>query len=483
MKRCTIILITTTMLVGLTANVPAANDEQVRLTVYNNNFALVKDTRLLEVPLEKGLNIVRFRDVAATIDATSVYFRSLTDPAGTTVVEQNYEYDLVDANKLLHKYIDKQITVLTKDGQLYEGTLLSFDGGQIVLRDDEQKLSMIQRGENVKKIGFSALPQGLLTRPTLVWEVQAEKPGKHLVQVSYIARQMNFSADYNLVINEKDTAIDLSGWVTINNQTGTGYKDAAVKLLAGDTGTQPLRQRQLGFGPDYYKTLSELAPTAKVGDDPSQAFAEYRMYKLPETTTVNSNQVKQIELIKAAAVPVKKIYVYDGAKVNWNWYSRYWDDNFGRDENKKVNVLVEFENRAARGLGIALPRGKCRVYKRDDDKSLEFIGEDLIDHTSRDEKVTLYIGDAFDIVGERTQKAFRKISDHVCEEDFEIKVRNHKDEPVTVEVLEKLYRWSEWRMLEANHEYKKLNSRTIIFPVTVPKDGEVVITYSVRYNW
>ncbi len=483
MKCCTIILIAMGLLARLASNAPAAKDEQVRLTVYNNNFVLVKDRRRLEVGLEKGLNVVRFGDVAGTIDATSVYFRSLTDPAGTTVVEQNYEYDLVDANKLLHKYIDKEITVLTKDNQLYEGTLLSFGGGQIVLRDEEQKLSMIQRGQNVKKIGFSVLPEGLLTRPTLVWEVQATKAGKHLVEVSYIARQIKWSADYNLVINEKDTAIDLSGWVTINNRTGTGYKDAAVKLLAGDTGRQTLRQRQLGFGPDFYKTLSELASTTKVGKDPSRAFAEYRMYKLPETTTVNSNQVKQIELIKAAAVPVKKIYVYDGAKVHWNWYGRYWGNDFGRDENKKVNVLVEFENRAARGLGIALPRGKYRVYKRDDDKSLEFIGEDLIDHTSRDEKVTLYIGDAFDVVGERKQTTFREISDHVCEEDFEIKIRNHKEEAVTVEVLEKLYRWSEWRMLSQSHKYKKINSRTIIFPVAVPKDGEVVVRYSVRYQW
>ncbi len=483
MKRSITILLSLAVLGTLAGAIGAAPKEQVKLTVYNKNFALVKDTRWLEAPLKAGLNVVRFRDVASTIDATSVYFRSLTDPAGTTVVEQNYEFDLVNANKLLHKYIDKPISIFTKDGELYEGTLLSFDKRQIVLADEKQKLSLIERGENIKKISFSALPEGLLTRPTLVWELQAEKRGRHLVQVSYIARQMNWSADYNLVINEKDTAIDLSGWVTINNRTGTAYKQAMVKLLAGDTGRQDLRRRQLSFGPDYYKTLSELAPTAKLGPDPSRAFAEYRMYKLPEATTVNNNQVKQIELITAANIPVKKIYVYDGAKIHWNWYGRYWDSGFGREENKKVNVLLEFENRADRNLGLALPKGKCRVYKRDDDKSLEFIGEDLIDHTSRDEKVTLYIGDAFDSIGERKQTRFHKVSDRICEEDFEIKIRNHKDEAVTVEVLEKLYRWSEWTMLSASHEYKKINSRTIIFPVQVPKDGEVVITYSVRYKW
>jgi hypothetical protein len=471
----------------LAASAPAgaadAPKPGVNLTVYNNNFALVKDRRALDQSLKEGSNIVRFRDVAATIDATSVHFRSLTDPAAT-VEEQNYEFDLVGADKLLQKYIDKKITALTTDGRSYEGILMSFDARQLVLTQDKEKgpIFMVERGENIKRIQFSQLPDGLLTKPTLVWDVRAQKAGRHTVEVSYIAGNIRWRADYNLVLAPDEKALDVSGWVTIENQTGTAYADASVKLLAGEPRVDP-QQMQWGWGYQYYKQMTELAPTSEKGKDPSQAFGEYRMYRLPETTTVNNNQIKQVELITATKVPVEKTYLYDGAKLQWFRYGSYWAIEYGREENKKVNVMLEFENRADRHLGIALPKGKCRVYKADDDKSLEFIGEDLIDHTPRDEKVTLYIGDAFDIVGERKQTEFKKITDHVYEEAFEIKLRNHKNEPVTVKVLEKLYRWSDWTITEKSHDFKKVDSRTVIFPVKVAKDGEAKVTYRVRYEF
>ncbi len=455
----------------------------VHLTVYNKNFALVKDRRVLDQELRKGLNVVRFRDVASRIDATSVHFRSLTDPTAT-VSEQNYEFDLVNANKLLDKYIDKTVAVYTTDGRQYEGILMSYDNRQLVLSKDRQTgpIFMVERGENVKRIRFSELPGGLLTRPTLVWEILAEKAGKHLVEVSYIANNIRWRADYNLVLSEDDTTVDLSGWVTLSNSTGTKYADASVKLLAGMTRQDPGRM-QWGWGQQYYKQMTQLAPSTEKGDDPSRAFGEYRMYKLPEKTTVGNNQIKQIELITAKKVPVKKTYLYDGAKVQWHRHASNWDRNWGREENKKVQVLVEFENRAAGNLGIALPAGKCRVYKADSDKSLELIGEDNIPHTARDEKVTLYIGDAFDIVGERKQTQFEKITDHIFEEAFEIKLRNHKEEAVTVEVLEKLYRWRGWKLLGPSHDFQQRDSRTIVFPVEVPTDGEVTVTYRVRYTF
>jgi hypothetical protein len=455
----------------------------VSLTVYNNNFALVKDRRLLEEAFRKGTNVVRFRDVAATIDATSVHFRSITDPAAT-VDEQNYEFDLVNADKLLHKYIDQKLTVVASDGRTYEGILMSYDPRQLVLAQDKEKgpIFMVERGENVKRIQFSQLPGGLLTRPTLVWEVRAEKDGKHLVEVSYIANNIRWRADYNLVLSPDEKSLDASGWVTIENHTGTGFADAAVKLVAGEARLDP-RQIQWSYGYQYYKQMTRLAPTSEKGKDPSQAFGEYRMYRLPEATTVNNNQIKQVELITAAKVPVDKTYLYDGAKLQWTRYGPYWDPGFGREENKKVNVMLEFENRADRNLGIAMPKGKCRVYKADVDKSLEFIGEDLIEHTPRDEKVTLYIGDAFDIVGERKQTDFKKVTDHVYEEAFEITLRNHKTEPVTVKVLEKLYRWSDWTIIEKSQDFEKVDSRTIIFPVKVAKDGEGKLTYRVRYEF
>ncbi len=482
-RRTFELLITVTVAIPAFAQESAKPEAGVRLTVYNDNYALVKDRRMLDEPLKAGINLIRFRDVASTIDATSVYFRSLTD-ALASVVEQNYEFDLVNADKLLRKYIDKPITAHTADGQVYEGTLMSFDQRQLVLAKDREKgpIFMVERGENIKRIQFSSLPEGLLTRPTLVWELATGKEGKHTVEVSYIANNIRWRADYNLVLNPDDTKIDVSGWVTLENNTGTAYKDAAVKLLAGDPRID-FRNFNFGFGQDYYKIMmTKLAPTTQKGDDVSRAFGEYRMYTLPEATTVNNNQIKQIELINTPGVAVTKTFLYDGAKMQWQWIGWYEDPGFGREENKKVNVLIEIENRADRNLGIALPKGKCRVYKKDTDGALEFIGEDQIDHTSRDERVVLYIGDAFDIVGERKQTDFRKISRTVFEEAFEIKVRNHKKEAVTVKVLEKLYRWSEWEIIKKSSDFEKLNSRTVIFPVEIKPDGEAVVTYRVRYR-
>jgi hypothetical protein len=464
---------------------PAKGDDKpgLHLTIYNDNFALVKDRRELPQELKPGLNVLQFRDVAATLDPTSVHFRSLTDPAAQ-VVEQNYEFDLVNADKLLQKYIDQKITAHTRDGKSYEGILLSFDPARLVLAADREKgpIFMVERGDNIKRIQFSTLPDGLLTRPTLVWELEAKKAGKHLIEVSYIANQIRWRSDYNLVLNPDDTRVDVSGWVTIENGTGTAFDQARVKLLAGDA-RPDYAQMPYSFGPDYYKVVRTQEPTNRTGNDPSRAFGDYRVYSLPEPTTVAYSQIKQVELIKAVDVPVTKTFIYDGAKLQWYRYGMYWDPNYGRDVNKKVNVVIELQNRAENHLGIALPKGKCRTYKKDADGSLEFIGEDLIDHTARDERLVLYLGDAFDIVGERKQTDFQKINDREYTESFEIKVRNHKKEDVTVKVLEKMYRCGEWTVLQKNSDFEKLDSRTIVFPVKVPADKEATVTYQVDYKW
>ncbi len=478
MRNLTILLIAM-LAVSAVAGEAAEEKPGVKLTVYNKNFAVVKERRHIE--LQQGRSTVRFRDVAATIDATSVHFKSLTDPDGTTILEQNYEFDLVSADKLLKKYIDQQVAILTKDGRIYEGKLMSYDGAQIVIQGAKGGLSMIQRGENIKSIKFGSLPEGLLTKPTLVWQVNAAKGGRHLVKLSYVANNISWKVDYTAVANADDTKVDLSGWVTITNRAGTTYKDAKIKLLAGQVSG---RRDRFGWGPEYFKQISQLPPTAERGPDPGKVFGEYHLYKLPEPSTVNNNQVKQIELINATGVTATKKYIYDGAKISWSPYRRSEDRNFGTQSNKKVNVLLEIENRKAHGLGFALPAGKVRVYKRDDaDKSLEFIGEDKIAHTPRDEKLVLYVGDAFDVVGERKQTDFKKPAHRVIEEAFEIKLRNHKEQDVNVKVVEKLYRWSQWEIIEKNHDFTKLDSRTIAFDVKVPKDAERVITYRVRYTW
>jgi hypothetical protein len=464
---------------------PAQADAKpgLHLTIYNDNLVLVKDRRELPDDFKPGLNVVQFRDVAATLDPTSVHFRSLTDPTAQ-VVEQNYEFDLVSADKLLQKYVDQKLTVHTRDGKSYEGTLLSFDAQRLVLAADRDKgpIFLVERGDNVKRIQFSTLPEGLLTRPTLVWEVEANKGGKHLVEVSYLAGQVRWRSDYNLTLDPDETHADVSGWVTVENQSGTAFRDARVKLLAGDP-RPDYEAMSWPSGPGYYRLVRTLPPTNRFGEDPSRAFGDHRMYTLPEATTVNNSQIKQVELIKANGVPVTKTYLYDGAAFEWVRGGWYGDPSFGRQENKKVNVLVELQNRAEDHLGIALPKGKCRVYKKDSDGALEFIGEDQIDHTGRDEALVLYIGDAFDVVGERKQTEFHKVSDREYTESFEIKLRNHKKEEVTVKVLEKLYRGGEWTVLQKSQAYDKIDSRTIVFPVKVPADKEATVTYQVDYHW
>lgn len=455
----------------------------LHLTVYHENFALVKDVRELPDALKAGVNRIPFRDVAATIDPTSVHFRSLTD-AAAQVLEQNYEFDLVNAEKLLQKYIDQKLTVHLRDGKAYEGILLSYDAQRLVLAADKAKgpIFLVERGDNIKRIQFSKLPEGLLTRPTLVWEVEAKVAGKHLVEVSYIANQIRWRSDYNLALAADDKHADLSGWVTIENNSGATYKDAAVKLMAGDT--RPDTQRMpWGSGAEYYKIVRTLPPTDKAGKDPSETLGDYRVYRLPEKTTIANNQIKQVEYLRASKIPVTRTYLYDGAKLQWHRHAVYDEQGFGLESNKKVNVLLEIQNRADQNLGFALPLGKVRAYKKDAGGALEFIGEDLIKHTARDERLVLYLGDAFDIVGERKQTGFKKIAPKHIEESFEIKIRNHKKEAVEVKVMEKLYRGSAWKIANTNHPYDQVDSRTILFNVSVAPDKEKTVTYQVEYRW
>jgi len=448
------------------AEKPAPSEEGVSLTVYNQNFAVVKEVRSLDVP--QKTSIVQFRDVAKQIDATSVAFKSLTDPQGTTVLEQNYEFDLVSADKLLDKYIDKALTVVTKQGKSYEGLLQSFDAGQLVLKG-RNGIVMVQRPDNVQNIEFSTLPEGLLTRPTLVWKVATEKPGKHLAQVTYQTQGLSWVSDYSAIINKDDTKMDLSGWVTITNQSGGAYKDAKVKLIAGDVRRiqPPVRLREM----DSAKSEGKGGGGGFV----EKAFFEYHMYTLGRTTTVNENQVKQVELLTTADVPVLKRYVFEPM-------GRFWHQRYGSQNEYKINVFVEFKNSQANHLGMALPKGKVRVYKRDPaDNELEFVGEDQIDHTPKDEELKLYVGDAFDIVGEKTVTDHKQ-GDRWSQDSVKDEIRNHKDEDIKTLVREHL-NMAQWELTAKSMEFKKVDASTIEFELAVPKNGKAEVTYTVMYRW
>jgi len=466
-----------TVCVVLLAGAAVRGERQLALSVYNDNFALVKDQRTLD--FKPGVNEYRFTDVAATIDASSVRFRSLTD-AQAKIVEQNFQFDLVGSEKLLEKYIDQPVEVLGVRGEIFSGTLLKAEKQQIMLQDKEGIRIIPVR--QISGIKLAKLPQGLLTRPTLVWQMYTPKGGKQDVQLDYLARNIKWDMNYNAVVSDDEKKLDLVGWVTIANNSGTDFPAAKVSLVAGEPNrSEP--QRLLPTGVDYLRTISKLPPSTKRGQEISESFGEYHLYRLPDRTSVNASQVKQIKLMQAQAVPVEKIYLYDGAKIPFLPFQRYIDPSFGREGNKKVNVILAIENRADRNLGIALPPGLVRIFKRDQDKSLEFIGEDKLAPTSVDERALLYIGDAFDLTGERTQTDFRRLSDRVIEEAFKIEVKNHKKEPVTIMVIEKMYRWSSWEIMEKSQEFQKLDSRTVRFDVPLNPDERKTVEYRVRYTW
>lgn len=445
-KECIIILLAL-------CTFASASVAEIALTVYNDDLGLVKDVR--ELTLKKGTNDLKFVEVAAQIDPTSVHFQSLTAPDKVALLEQNYEYDLVSASKMLEKYVDENIRIFAKDDKVYEGTLLSASGGDLVLKSRDGGIRVI-RSKAVEGMEFPDLPEGLITRPTLIWSVDSKQAGTHRTEVSYLTTGIQWHAEYVAVTNKDDTALDLSGWVSIDNRSGATYKDAKLKLVAGTVHRveepRPIRARRMALAME------------KVARAPfeERAFFEYHIYALSRRATVKDQQIKQLSLFPNANVAVKKVYSYDGA----------------RDE-KKVKVKLEFKNSKDAGLGLPLPKGKVRVYKRDVDEALEFIGEDRIDHTPKDEEVRLNVGDAFDVVGERKVTAHRKISDRVTEETVEIVLRNHKKASITVLVIEHL--WGDWEILQSSVGYRKKDARTVEFDVPVEKNGEAKVEYRVRY--
>jgi hypothetical protein len=459
---------------GEGARPAVAQDGGLELAVYNQDLALVKDRRSMD--LAEGLNEVRFADVAAQIDPTSVHFRSLADPEGTVVLEQNYEYDIVGSAKLLQKYVDMEIAVVTEDGQEYVGTLLS-GADDVILQAADGQVTVLKL-DRIKEFSFPALPEGLITRPTLVWLVQSAQGGSQEVEVTYLTGGVNWQANYIVALAPDEQSLDLDGWVTLDNRSGTAYEDATLKLIAGDI------HRAATDGQAVAKTMVYEAPAAAPQVE-ERAFFEYHLYEVQRPVTVKDQQTKQIEFVTASEVPVVKFFVYDGSQLSYGGGAQPLDDaSYGTVSNQKVMVMLEFTNGEEQGLGIPLPKGTLRVYKDDVDGSTLLIGEDAIDHTPRDEDIRLYIGDAFDVVGERVQTDFQAdYDDDWIEESFQITLRNHKEEDIEVRVVEHLYRWSQWQILDASADFEKTDAQTIEFRVPVEADGETVVTYRARYEW
>ncbi|MBN2582624.1 MAG: DUF4139 domain-containing protein [Planctomycetes bacterium] len=483
MTRNAMILLLCLACGGLAASAARAQGEPgVAVTVYNQGYAVVKEDRVVEIP--DAESVIKFTDVAQYIDPTSVYFKSLTDPDGTGVLEQNYEFDLVSADKLLAKYIDRSLSVWTTNGKKYEGSLMSYDAGQLVLKTPDG-IAMIQRANNVQDIQFGALPEGLLTKPTLVWKVAAGKTGRHLVRMAYQTTRMDWRADYNVVTDKDDTKVDVAGWVTVTNNSGATYKNARLKLIAGDVRRvqPPVPQARAFEG----RARGAAALDAAMPEE--KAFFEYHLYTFPNRTTLNDNQVKQLQLLSASNVGVEKVYVYEASTGRY-WGGTYTDRSYGQSGNKKVKVMLEIANTKGNHLGKPLPAGKVRVFKRDEaDNSLEFIGEDQIDHTKETDTVKLYVGNAFDVNGEREVMDFKvETGRKWMQEKIRITLTSAKDEPVTVKVVEKLLRALTWRITEKSDAFTKEDAHTAHFDVEVPakkgdEPGKKVIEYTVEYTW
>jgi hypothetical protein len=445
-------------------------------------YAVVRQQH--ELALQRGRNSVRFSDVAALIDPTTVRFESLTDPAGTRVLEQNFQFDLVNTQRLLEKYIDRRISVDQVRGsgiESFSGTLLSTSDG-IVLKRDDGSIQTLPHNAGVR---LPDLPGGLITRPTLVWDLHAGRPGNHASRVSYQTGGMTWWTDYNLTYQDGADAnackLDVGAWVSIVNKSGAGYNDARLKLVAGDVN----RVQQPGRISAATMARAKLAAEAAPGFEEKEFF-EYHLYTLGRPVTLPDNSTQQLELFPVArGVPCEKTLVYQGTPGFRGTVGPVTDRNYGQTGNRKVDVFLSFRNGKEQNLGQPLPAGRIRVSRLDTaDQTLEFIGEDSLDHTPRNEMVLIRMGSAFDVTGERRQVGFSIDSSRkTMTEEIEVKVRNQKKEAVTVMVREQLYRWSNWNITGKSHEYRHDDARTVTFPVKLAAGAEGVVRYTVSYTW
>ena len=455
-----LILFAGTPAAAATLAVTRETQTDVMVTLYNGNLGLVKDVR--EVRLPSGLGEAQFMDVAALIDPTSVHLRSLTDPAALKILEQNYEYDLLSSDKLLEKYVGKVVKLYQSDGTFHEARLLSTAGPVFEIN------GQIHLGYSGRLV-LPSLPDNLVAKPTLVWLLRNQTAAAQRVEASYLTSGITWKSDYVMVVNADDRKSDLTGWVTIDNKSGATYANAALKLVAGDLN----RARDGRRDAKMMEMAAKMAATPQASHDfAAEGFFEYHLYSLDGRTTIKNQQTKQLTLMSATDVPITKHLVYYGAQD-------YYRNSYGVPiSNQKVAVLLEIKNSAEHRLGVPLPKGKVRVYKADSGGSQQFIGEDWIDHTPKDERVKIKLGEAFDVVGERTQKDWRKIGGGIWEVEWEISLRNHKKQDQTVTVIEPVP--GDWQVLHTTHKFDKPEAHTLKFQVPVPREGSAKIVYRVR---
>lgn len=466
---------------ALTMSQAAAPTTEV--TIYNQGFALIKEVRSLN--LTSGRQSVAVEDVAAQIETSSVGIRSLTNPGGFQVLEQNYQFDLISPIAILNKAVGQKIklhrTLPNGSKETISGTLISSPtavvgsqggGGNMtyngmVIKTDDGRILLDPSGE----VEVSSIPEGLISKPTLLWDLISSKSETHKVELSYLTRGMTWNADYVLTIDGTSKA-DLKGWVTLTNQSGATFKDASLKLLAGDVQRAPAPRGSGGFG-----GAPAMEMKADAGFQEESLF-EYHLYTLQRPASVRNNEQKQISLLEAVGVTYEKKLIIDSMMGFGTYYPN--EGEVGTGVIKPL-VKVEFLNKSDNQLGMPLPKGKVKVYQRDKSGSVQMLGEDAIEHTPKEERISLVVGRSFDVVAERKRLNYRRINDRTFEETFEIEVRNRKEVPESVFIYER--HWGEWKIINTTQDWVKLDANTQQYVVKLAKNDTKKVTYTVQTRW
>lgn len=467
------------------------SDAGAEITIYNQGFGLVKDVRHLN--LTQGLQQVAIEDVAQMIEANSVGISSLSAPGSFVVQEQNYQYDLISPAAILNKAVGGKVTLnrVLPNGtkEKIVGTLLSSptavvstsNGSEqtyngMVIRTDDGRILLDPTGE----VEVNSIPEGLISKPTLLWDLIADKAGPNTVELSYLTQGMSWTASYVMLLNGEGSKGDFKGWVNLVNQSGATFKNAQLKLLAGDVQRAPSgAMGGMGRGGAPQMDLKSESGFSE------EQFADYHLYTLQRPTDIRNNENKQVSLLEAFSVPVTKRLIIDPMR-NFRGY-RPGEGEVGNGI-LKPQIRIEFKNDKASHMGMPLPKGTIKVFQRDKSGSLQMLGEDSIDHTPRDENVSLVVGRAFDVVAERKRTSFAWIdkdkngSPHGIRETFVIDIRNRKETGTeTVTLLER--HWGEYKITQSSMPYKALDSETIQFLVPVAATKSVKVEYTCETRW
>jgi len=507
--RCRLFIATVMMCAPLLGH--SQTSSPVALTIYNQNFAVVRQP--LHLDLRTGENNVRYTGATRQVEPDSVVLHDPSGKRALQILEQNYQADPVSLQSLMEKYEGQTIKFEVHNGdktELVEGKIIRA-GGPVPrngtpqqpcynppygpgCQQNEQPLIEVNGNLVFSAPGtplFPALPQGTNLLPTLDWTVASDRPGPLDAELSYVTGGMTWEADYNVIAPVSGNTLDLVGWVTMDNNTGKTFENARIALMAGDVNkVQPGQYDRLQMfarnGPGIGGGIGGQPPVTE------KTFDEYHLYTLQRMTTLRDKETKQVEFVRAAGVNAKRVYVYDGGRIdplrlqqyggNWDYLRQQRD--LGTGSSPKVWVMQEFKNSTENHLGMPLPKGRMRFYRRDENGTMQFIGENTIDHTPKDETIRVYTGNAFDLTGSRRRTNFRiDTAQGNADESFEIKVRNHKNEPVEITVVEHMYRSATWEITSSSAKYEKKDSQTTEFAVQVAANGEQTVIYSVHYTW